>query len=171
MILMGDEVRRTQGGNNNAYNQDSETSWFDWNLVDKEAGLLRFVRTLIRHRLRGNARKVEDISLNELLRETVYQWHGLRLGAPDWNDESRALAFTVPVQRGRVRVHGMLNAYWEPLVFELPPPGPSPWRRWFDTSLPSPDDIVEYSCAPILSEPQYRVAARSVAFVVSALPT
>jgi glycogen operon protein len=171
MILMGDEVRRTQGGNNNAYNQDNQTSWFDWTLVEKESGLLRFLSVLIRHRLRGNARKVEDISLNQLLRETQYQWHGVRLGAPDWSEGSRAIAFTVPLQRGRVRVHGMINAYWEPLEFELPAPGGVPWKRWIDTSLPSPEDIVDYSGAPIVPGPQYRVQPRSVAFIVSTLPT
>jgi len=170
MIQMGDEVRRTQGGNNNAYGQDNETSWMDWSLVEKEAGLLRFVKTLIRHRLRGNARKAEDISLNQLLRETVYQWHGVRLGTPDWSDESRSLAFTVPLQRGRVRVHGMMNAYWNPLDFELPAPGPSPWKRWIDTSLPSPDDIVDYAAAPIQTDPYYRVQPRSMAFVIGMMP-
>jgi len=170
MVLMGDEVRRTQGGNNNAYGQDNELSWLDWGLVEKEAGLLRFVRTLIRHRLRGNAQKVEDISLSELLRETVYSWHGVRLGEPDWSDESRALAFTVPLQGGRVRVHGMMNAYWEPLDFELPAPGPSPWKRWIDTSLPSPDDIADYADAPAPHGGTYRVQARSIAFLVTALP-
>jgi glycogen operon protein len=168
MILMGDEVRRTQGGNNNAYGQDNETSWFDWSLVEKEAGLLRFVRTLIRHRLRGNARKVEDISLNQLLRETVYHWHGVRLGQPDWSDASRALAFTVPLQRGRVRVHGMINAYWEPLDFELPASASSPWRRWIDTSLPSPGDIVDFTAAPVVPAGTYRVPPRAIAFVVAA---
>jgi isoamylase len=170
MIQMGDEVRRTQGGNNNAYNQDNETSWFDWSQVEKEAGLLRFVRTFIRHRLRGNARKVEDISLNQLLRSTLYQWHGVRLGQPDWSDASRSLAFTVPLQRGRVRVHGMINAYWDALDFELPAPGPCPWKRWIDTARPSPDDIVDYADAPVIAGGSYRVQPRSIVFIVQQLP-
>ncbi|HLY75908.1 MAG TPA: glycogen debranching protein GlgX [Planctomycetota bacterium] len=169
MILMGDEVRRTQRGNNNAYGQDNETSWLDWTSMEKETGLQRFLRTLIRHRLRGNARKAEDISLNELLRETVYEWHGVRLGSPDWSEQSRALAFTVPLQHGRVRVHGMMNAFWEPLDFELPASGSHRWKRWIDTSLPSPDDIVDYAGAPVVPDGRYRVGPRSVAFVVTTL--
>ncbi len=51
MLLMGDEVRRTQGGNNNAYCQDNEISWFDWTLLERHADIHRFVRTLIRYRL------------------------------------------------------------------------------------------------------------------------
>jgi len=167
MIQMGDEGRRTQGGNNNAYGQDNETSWLDWTTLESEAGLLRFVSTLIRHRLRGNARKVEDISLNELLRECVYEWHGVRLKQPDWSDDSHALAFTAPLQRGRVRVHGMINAFWKPLSFDLPPAGSIPWRRWIDTSLPSPEDIVDFSGAPEITGRSYEVAPRSIALLLT----
>jgi glycogen operon protein len=170
MIHMGDEVRRTQRGNNNAFCQDNETSWFDWTLTVKNAGLLRFVRTWIRHRLRGNARKAEDISLNRLLRETRYEWHGVELGKPDWGTDSHALAFTARLQTGRVRLHGMISSYWEPLDFQLPDPGPIPWRRWVDTSLPSPEDILDYAASPPVNGGRYRVAPRSIVLVVSALP-
>ena len=170
MIHMGDEVRRTQRGNNNAFCQDNETSWFDWTLPAKNAGLLRFVRTWIRHRLRGNARRSEDISLNRLLRETRFEWHGVDLGKPDWGVDSHALGFTARLQHGRVRLHGMINGYWEPLDFRLPEAGPAPWRRWVDTSLPSPDDILDYAASPTVDSGQYRVPARSIVFLVSALP-
>jgi glycogen operon protein len=170
MILMGDEVRRTQKGNNNAFNQDNEVGWFDWTLPAKNAGLFRFVRTLIRHRLRGNARKLEGISLNHLLRETQYEWHGVELHKPDWSEDSHALAFTARPHHGRVRMHGMLNSYWEPLEFQLPEAGPSPWRRWVDTSRPSPDDIVDFSASPVVAGNRYRVAPRSIALLLSAQP-
>ncbi|HLY12518.1 MAG TPA: glycogen debranching protein GlgX [Planctomycetota bacterium] len=168
MIHMGDEVRRTQRGNNNAFCQDNEVSWFDWTLPGKHPGFLRFVRTWIRHRLRGNARKLETISLNALLRESRYEWHGVELGKPDWGDDSHALAFTARLQNGRVRLHGMLNGYWEALDFKIPEPGPFPWRRWVDTSLASPEDILDYAQSPIVPGPRYRVAAHSIVFVVSA---
>ena len=51
MILMGDEVRRTQGGNNNAYCHDDEANWFDWSLVEKHADVHRFVKLLLARRL------------------------------------------------------------------------------------------------------------------------
>lgn len=170
MILMGDEVRRTQRGNNNAYAQDNEISWFDWSLPEKYPGLLRFVRTWLRHRLRGNARKAENISLNALLRQTQYEWHGVKLGQPDWNHDSHALAFTATLQQGRVRVHGMVNGFWGDLQFEVPTPGPSHWRRWVDTSLPSPEDIVDYAAAPECRGGSYLVKARSIVFLLATVP-
>ncbi len=70
MILMGDEMRRTQYGNNNAYCQDNETSWFDWTLVEKHADVHRFVKRLCAHRLmRDFEPEVEGLSLNQLLRQ------------------------------------------------------------------------------------------------------
>ena len=69
MIVMGDEVRRTQRGNNNAYCQDNETSWFDWTLLEKHADLHRFVRLLIARRLlRDLEPEQQRTTLNELLR-------------------------------------------------------------------------------------------------------
>ena len=71
MILMGDEVRRTQGGNNNSYSQDNELSWFDWGLVTKHADVLRFVRLLIARRLlRDMEHEKQRESLNMLLGRT-----------------------------------------------------------------------------------------------------
>src|SRR5258705_11979729 len=86
MIGMGDEVRRTQGGNNNAYCQDNETSWFDWTLISKHADVRRFVKLLIERRL---SRYFEDESegetLNHWLRESHKAWHGVELNQPDWS--------------------------------------------------------------------------------------
>src|ERR1700735_5208460 len=96
MILMGDEVRRTQRGNNNAYCQDNETSWFDWTLLAKHADLYRFVRLLNRHRLmRNTGPEMETVSLNQLLRTADRAWHGVRLGQPDWSVSSHSLAFGI----------------------------------------------------------------------------
>ena len=96
MLLMGDEVRRTQCGNNNAFCQNGEISWFDWTLVEKHADLHRFVRHLIALRMNRDL-PVErvDMTLNELLRQQSVQWHGVRLNAPDWSHESHTIAATV----------------------------------------------------------------------------
>src|SRR5580693_1526225 len=95
MITMGDEVRRTQGGNNNAYCQDNETSWFDWSLVSQHAGLLRFVRLLIERRLvRDMAEEPGAESLIHLLRESDKSWHGVKLNQPDWSHSSHSIALT-----------------------------------------------------------------------------
>jgi glycogen operon protein len=96
MLLMGDEVRRTQGGNNNAFCQNNETSWFDWTLVERHSDIRRFVKALIAFRMNRNL-PIErlDMTLNELLRRQPFQWHGVKLNAPDWSHESHTLAATV----------------------------------------------------------------------------
>ena len=124
MILMGDEVRRTQDGNNNAYCQDNEISWFDWTLLEKHADVHRFVKLLIARRLlRGTEHERQRMSLNRLIREANKAWHGVRLNQPDWSDHSHSLAFTVEIRQEKLLFHLILNAYWEPLDFELPPAG------------------------------------------------
>ncbi|MDD3921178.1 MAG: glycogen debranching protein GlgX [Eubacteriales bacterium] len=74
MLLMGDEARRTQGGNNNAYGQDNQVSWFDWKLLQEHADVHRFVSSLINARLQKDI-SVEDpgVTLNELLRQSRVQ--------------------------------------------------------------------------------------------------
>jgi glycogen operon protein len=165
MILMGDEVRRTQQGNNNAYCQDNETSWFDWSLVREHAGLHRFVRLLNARRLLCSVKPDEPhVSLDQLLSRASRTWHGVKLGQPDWSAGSHSLAFTAQFPSGNLFFHAILNAYWEPLEFELPPPGKEgdAWRRWIDTSLESPQDIVEWQDAPVVSEQSYHAGPRSV---------
>ena len=123
MMLMGDELRRTQGGNNNAYCQDNETSWFDWALLAKRADVHRFVAMLNARRvLRDAENERQRVALNELIRQGDITWHGVTLDRPDWSASSHSIAFTAKVTRERVSVHVILNAYWEPLEFELPPP-------------------------------------------------
>jgi len=166
MLLMGDEVRRTQQGNNNAYGQDNDISWFDWTLVERHRGLHRFVKTLVGQRLMlGDALGAGGVSLNELLREAEIQPHGIRLNQPDLTPESHSLAVTVRNRARAVWFHVMFNAYWEPLTFELPAPGPGVhdcWRRWIDTARDAPDDIRDGPLAPIVESPSYTVEARSL---------
>jgi glycogen operon protein len=121
MLLMGDEVRRTQGGNNNAFCQNNEISWFDWTLIEKHADFHRFVRELIALRMNRNL-PVErlDMTLTELLRRQPIQWHGVKLNAPDWGHESHTLAATVRLFGYPLFLHLIINAYWEALEFEIP---------------------------------------------------
>ena len=91
MILMGDEVRRTQSGNNNAYCHDNEANWFDWSLVEKHANIHRFVKHLLARRLLRDVRhERERTSLTELLARAKMAWHGTKLDRPDWGDSSRS---------------------------------------------------------------------------------
>jgi isoamylase len=166
MISMGDEVRRTQQGNNNAYCQDNETSWFDWTLLAKHADVHRFVRLLNAQRtLRDEEPERQRLSLNQLLRKAKKAWHGVKLGQPDWSESSHSLAFSVEAPKEKLLFHVILTAYWEPLDFELPPLGDrsqGSWRRWIDTSLDSPHDIVEWEAAPPVPDRTYRAGPRSV---------
>ena len=165
MMLMGDEVRRTQGGNNNAYCQDNETSWFDWTLLAKRADLHRFVTLLNARRvLRDAEPERQRVSLNQLIQQADISWHGVRLHEPDWNRSSHSVAFMARLTKERVSYHVILNAYWEPLEFELPAvaKGARPWRRWIDTFLDSPQDIVDPERAPSVPGQTYRTEPRSV---------
>jgi isoamylase len=160
MISMGDEVRRTQWGNNNPYCQDNEISWFDWELVSKHADVHRFFRVLAHWRLRREAqRDDEQQSLNQLLREAMKDWHGTKLFEPDWSTSSHSIACTAELP-SRECIHVILNAYWQPLEFELPKCVRG-WHRWIDTSLLTPDDIVPWRAAPLMAGPTYVANPRS----------
>jgi isoamylase len=177
MILMGDEARRTQAGNNNAYCQDNEISWFDWTLIEKHADVHRFVSlSNARRILRSADPEQRRISLVQLIREARKNWHGVKIGQPDWGRDSHSLALEAELRREGISAYLILNAYWEPLTFELPPVGDAAgaWRRWIDTALESPLDIVPWQTAPAVSGGAYRAAERSVVLLYtasSAMPT
>jgi isoamylase len=169
MILMGDEVRRTQRGNNNAYCQDNEISWFDWSMVERHADVLRFAILLIaRRRLRDTEHEQQRESLNQLLRRAKCSWHGVKIGQPDWSDHSHFLALTAELQNENMLLHFVLNAYWESLEFELPPlDNKGAWRRWIDTGLSAPEDIVSWQTSPSIFGSHYRAEPRSVVVLFS----
>jgi isoamylase len=146
MVAMGDEFGRTQGGNNNAYNQDNPTSWVDWTRRESFADLERFVARLLdlRHR---HPRLAQPAWWGD-----AAAWFGT-CGPPDTGESSRSLAWCV----GDVYV--IVNAHWEPLTFSIQAPGT--WVRIVDTSLAPPHDIVEAGDAPTVAA-RYDVAARSV---------
>ncbi|HTV55153.1 MAG TPA: glycogen debranching protein GlgX [Terriglobia bacterium] len=180
MILMGDEARRTQQGNNNAYCQDNEISWFDWTLVARHADVHRFVRLLNEQRmLRELETDAPLLSLNQLLQRARKAWHGVKPGEPDWSFGSHSLALSAEIPSERLLLYAILNAYWEPLEFELPQvssgAGDS-WSRWIDTFLDSPLDICEWQntawptlcvqCPPVPSR-VYCAGPRSVVVLLA----
>jgi len=173
MLSMGDEVRRTQRGNNNAYCQDNEISWFDWTLLERHADIHRFVKALTGYRQRRDV--VVDgarLTLNELLQRSRIEWHGVELNRPDRSDHSHSLALTMLSLSSRFLVHGMFNAYWEPLTFQLPPveaDTQQSWRRCIDTALTSPDDIDSWATAPAVGATTYLVQPRSVVVLARAM--
>jgi glycogen operon protein len=166
MLLMGDEVRRTQLGNNNAYCQDNETSWFDWSLCVANADLLRFVRLLIRTHLHfDQGTKGSQITLGDYLSKARIEWHGVEIGKPDWGESSHSLALSLHNFAATQMRYIAINAYWKPLEFELPPVSGGQnggWFRLLDTSLSSPDDIVEEASGFPVGGVTYRVNPRSI---------
>ena len=180
MFVAGDEVRRTQQGNNNAYNQDNDISWFDWDLTNRHRNMLRFFKKMIAFRQQHyivrrthvfsgqrNSRGLPDIA-----------WHGCRLSPPDWNDpNAHALSFTMGGLPDDNRhedsdIHVILNMYSEDLDFDMPKVSRRNWYKVVDTSQQSPNDISEDLRDPlngvvITGQFTYRAGARSVVVFIS----
>jgi isoamylase len=135
--------------------------------------VLRFVRLLNAQRASRDVKHEHHrISLNDLLKGSTHAWHGTKLNEPDWSEDSHSIALTCAVRAMQISFHLMLNAYWEALDFELPPEGangPNSWRRWIDTSLDCPNDIVPWETAPLVSGAKYSAAPRSVVLLAASL--
>ena len=170
MFVAGDEIRRSQKGNNNAYCQDNEISWFDWTLVNKHSQLLHFCQSMIRFRKmhaavrrghffngRVNERGLKDVS-----------WHGTKLNCPGWNDTgARALAMTLAGFDQDSDLHVMFNMFWGSLEFELPAVPGRHWCLAVDTARPSPHDIADPGSEPEIPGNTLLVEARSVVVLVN----
>jgi glycogen operon protein len=166
MLLMGDEVRRTQQGNNNSYCQDNEANWFDWSLLTKHADVLRFVRLLTARRLlRGTEAERLRMTLTQLISKGIGGWHGVKLNDPDWGKHSHSISLSAELPMQSLHIYFIFNSYWEPLDFEFELADTCDrhsWRRWIDTSLDSPQDIVDWQTAPFVPGRTYRAGPRSV---------
>ena len=174
MFLMGDELRRTQHGNNNAYCQDNESNWLDWSLTTRHADVRRFVKLVIARRLlRHTGPERERMTLTQLITGATKSWHGVKLNQPDWSDHSHSIAFSAELKREGQLIYLIFNAYWEPLEFELPRPEKGEggcWKRWIDTSLQMPHDIVPWQEALPISGHSYQAGPRSVVVLWTNLP-
>ncbi|WP_317444221.1 glycogen debranching protein GlgX [Streptomyces collinus] len=151
MILAGDEVGRTQLGNNNGYCQDNELSWFDWGLVEANAELLEFTRSLIAFRHAHPVLRTADHPVGSDQVGSGYpdiSWHGVRAWHPDWSAHSRVLGLMRcgrHAKGGTVaddHVYIAVNAHWEAHDLELPglPEGQA-WHLFADTSLAAPHGL------------------------------
>ena len=170
MFIMGDEVGRSQLGNNNAYCQDNQTSWLDWTLLSKHADVHRFVKLLIERRLiRDVEHERRRTSLTQVLRELKHAFHGVKLNQPDWAPYSHSFAISGELKNEAVFAHIIFNAYWEPLEFELPTltGGLQNWWRWIDTALDPPHEICEWNRETRVPDSIYRVGARSVVVLIA----
>ncbi|HWE40613.1 MAG TPA: isoamylase [Isosphaeraceae bacterium] len=176
MILGGDGMLRTQGGNNNAWCQDNPTSWLDWTLADENADFFRFCKQLIALRLRHPVLRRRTFltgGADGLPPDIV--WHGVEPVRPDFSHKSHSLALALDGRRcdrpGVIDrdLYMVFNAYWRPLNFRIPSsPSGRPWRRTVDTALASPDDAVGLDEGPLIPVGHdYRVEARSTIILVS----
>lgn len=171
MLLMGDEVRRSQRGNNNAYCQDNEMSWLDWQLLERERGLWRFVQMLVAFTQSYHVFREESFWARKPGDNTPrIAWHGVKCHQPDWRDISHSLALELCLPEAGEHVYVAFNAYWEALNFELPwLPSDQRWHRFVDTSLASPEDICELQQSPPVVSPTYTLEGRS-SLILVALP-
>lgn len=177
MILMGDEMGRTQQGNNNAYCHDNELTWLDWSLLQENADIFEFFKHCIAFR---HAHPILRSPLHFTHRDEAgsgyadITWHGTRAWYADWADYVRTLAFMLC---GEHVAHGQqpddyiyvaLNMHWEHHIFELPNlPEGMHWYRFVNTSDFEPQKICVPGQEPRLDDQQHHLlGARSVAILV-----
>jgi glycogen operon protein len=167
MLLAGDEVLRTQGGNNNVWCQDNEMGWFDWGLVERNADMLRFVRELIALRKRHpslqrrrflsgqprNGARLPDIS-----------WHGPDGSLPQWDDpDGRALAFTLAgIAEGEEDLQVLINTGGGSRSFNLVESRGRTWHLALDTAAEAPGEIAAPQEQSPWAQDRYRVTAHSL---------
>jgi isoamylase len=166
MILSGDEVRRTQRGNNNTYCQDNELSWFDWTGLERHGDVFRFFKELIAFRKRHASLQRRSFFTGKPSPRGLPEitWHGLDLDRPPWDEPwARVLAFTLGgLTADEPDVHVMLNMHDGRLDFELPRLEGRTWKRVADTARPAPDDVSEPGSGEPVTEPRCWVEGRSV---------
>jgi glycogen operon protein len=182
MILAGDEMRRTQQGNNNAYCQDNEISWFNWEDVQHHRGLLRFVRGMIafnrRHpilNLSIYANTSDDDQTNEPPSSATcveisdqITCHGTEPYRPDLGYFSHSIALLLRGGTLDDDIYVVCNAYWQDLDFELPArTRGGPWLYAIDTSRVSPADLYQPGSEPPVDATFLCVKARSVVILIA----
>ncbi len=175
MILGGDEFLRTQAGNNNAWCQDNEISWFDWTLAERNADFLRFTRQLIALRKRHHILRRRTFLTAGDYPTPAIVWHGLTPCDPDFSSSSHCLAFALDGRRGDRP--GLVdrdlfiacNADSVALSIQIPAaPSGRLWRRTVDTALLSPNDALGLDEGPVFGVgAAYNLEAHALLILVS----
>ena len=165
MLRAGDEFLQTQGGSDNPYNQDNATTWLDWSLLESNRDMFQFVKLAIAFR-----KAHPSIGRSRFWRDDV-RWYGVR-GAPDCSHASRSVAYCLHgASQGDADLYVMINAWEEPLRFEIQEGREGAWRRAIDTGRTSPDDIRPLGGEVPLGSLTYDVGPRSVVVLVSDTPS
>jgi isoamylase len=176
MLLAGDELLRTQRGNNNAWCQDNDISWLDWGLATRNADFLRFVREMIALRKQHSVLRRRTFFRNRGPNGTWEPdiiWHGTEPNKPDFSPTSRTLAFALNGRQTEREpdcdFYIACNAWRDALSFRIPPaPSGKPWLRVVDTALAAPLDIVDGPERPVVHpNAAYMVAPHSLIVLIS----
>ena len=162
MLNMGDEMGRSQGGNNNPYCHDTDWNWLDWGLLQQNAGLHRFVKTLLAFRRTHTSLHRADWFTGEDCIGSGYPdiaWHGVEPGEPDWSEHSHSLAFMICGQHDHALggtgefFYAAFNMHTDPLTFTVPVlPARWRWHLLADTARETPDDIHLPGQEPVLED-------------------
>src|SRR5580704_7486478 len=148
MLLGGDEFRRTQRGNNNAYCQDNEVSWFDWSLLEKHKDIHRFTRGMIAFR-----RAHPVLRKEEFYTDADIEWFAPSGGRPNWSDGREKSFACLILGRDEPDLFLMFNADTRAVEFAIPTsPSRKIWRLAVDTSRAAPDDLHEPGKEPAMQD-------------------
>jgi isoamylase len=163
MLLGGDEFRRTQGGNNNAYCQDNETSWYDWSRLEQHRDVFRFTRGMIAFR-----RSHPILSSEQFYTDAEITWFGPHGGLPDWADPKAKQFACLIREGGPSALYLMFNAGTSAVDFGLPTLAPGArWRQAVDTSREAPQDLFVAGEELLWEDQQaYRLSSRSSAILL-----
>lgn len=164
MLLAGDEFRRTQRGNNNAYCQDNAISWVDWSFLEKHGEIHRFARGMIAFR-----RAHPVLRKPAFYTDTDIQWFGPQGTTPTWADPGQKSFACLILGRSEPDLFLMFNADAAPSDFSIPAaPGNKIWRLAVDTSRQVPEDFYEPGEEPSMQDQvSFRVEPRSSAVLLA----
>ena len=164
MLLGGDEFRRTQGGNNNAYCQDNETSWHDWSCLEQHREIFRFTRGMIDFR-----RAHPILGKEQFYTDAEIHWFGPQGGLPNWADPREKKFSCLIHENEQSALYLMFNAGGDPVVFVLPPVPPGArWHLAVDTASEAPRDSFAAGKEPLWEDLQtYRLSPRSSAILLA----
>ena len=165
MLLAGDEMMRTQQGNNNAYCQDNETSWIDWHCCDKNRDILLYTKMLIELRKAYTLFRRNTFFMDS----SEITWYDANGKNPDWAKLDRFLAFKVDESADGIGVNEIyfaINTDIYDLTVTLPSPaGGNAWYRIADTSIDGEDAVRKRGDEELLKE-QYRYVLPSDSLVL-----
>jgi len=181
MLLMGDEMGRTQFGNNNTYCHDGDYNWLDWTLLESQSEIYNFCKNLVQFRhLHPTLRNRYHLSGRDYL-GTGYpdiSFHGLSAWQPDWSSSSHTLAFMLCGKHARGGaaeddyLYVALNMHWDSHAFGLPHlPEGVVWHVFANTGAAAPHDICTPGQEPALEgQAEFWMGPRSVAVLVGKVP-